>query len=77
MAGSPTSSVKRAANAEREWRRAVDLVDEPADALLGLARALAARGRPGDAEAARQEARRALAADPGHVEARRFLRDGR
>jgi tetratricopeptide (TPR) repeat protein len=62
-------------DAEREWRRAIELVDEPADARLGLARTLAARGKPGDLEAARKEARRALAADPGHVEARRFLNE--
>jgi len=64
-------------DAEREWRRAVELVDEPADAYLGLARTLAARGRPGDRDAARREARRALAADPAHVEARRFVKEAR
>ncbi len=69
-------SQKRYDDAEREWRRAIELVNEPADAHLGLARTLAARGRPGDAEASWKEARRALVADPAHIEARRFLKEG-
>jgi tetratricopeptide (TPR) repeat protein len=62
--------------AASEWRRAITLGHGSADAHLGLARTLAARGKPGDADEARKEARRALVADPAHAEARRFLKGG-
>ena len=66
----------RVDEAVAEWHRAVLAGDGTADAHLGLAEALARRGGPGDGEAARKEARRALVADPAHAEARRFLKKG-